>query len=139
MPWGGLLVSILLLLVVEAWLHTDSFYDRYRAVFAVGRTMDKALYVETQAPQILLLGNSRVDNGFDPKILGAILLPGEPNAAFNLGMPGINLRGLNGVVDRLDREGALGPGRVEWVVLGLDETLFQSGDELGYTVVFGNP
>lgn len=101
--------------------------------------MDKVLYVGAQPPRLLLLGNSRIDNGFNPRPLGSALLNGEPNAAFNLGMPGINLIGLKGVVSRLKQEGVLGSGGVEFVILGLDESLFQAGDELGYTVIFGNP
>lgn len=139
MPWGGLLVALLLLFMVETWLHTDNFYYQYRAVFAAGRAMDKVLHVGVQAPRLLLLGNSRIDNGFDPRVLSATLQLGEPQAVFNMGMPGINMRGLNELVNRLHREGVFGSGRVEWVILGLDETLFQSDDELGYTVVFGKP
>jgi len=65
-PGLGAAFALFLLLVPEAMLHTDGFFYRYRAVFAAGRAMDKLRYVEATVPTLLIVGNSRVDNGFDP-------------------------------------------------------------------------
>lgn len=136
-PGAGALVALSVLLLAEAMLHSDSFMHRLRAVFAVGRGFDKVLYVERQVPQLLVLGNSRVDNGVDPRTLAAGMLPGLQ--AFNLGLPGAGASALFGIVERLDEKGLIGPGRIERVLIGLDEGLLQAGDPLGYEVFFGYP
>ena len=65
--------ALLLLLGVELALHNDTVMHRYRSVFAVGRAMDKLHYVETQPPGVLFLGNSRTDNGIDPRAVSRVL------------------------------------------------------------------
>jgi hypothetical protein len=133
----GIFVALILLLGVEIWLHTDDFLYRYRSVFAVGRAMDKIQYVEATTPRLIIAGNSRVDNGFDARRVGAIL--GLPSAkTFNLGLPGANARHLEAIFERFDQAGMLGPGRIEQVVLGLDEAMLQAEDSLGYGVFFSN-
>ena len=102
--WGSV-VGLLLLALVETWLHTDNFLYRYRSVFATGRAMGKLHYVESHSPALLMLGNSRVDNGFDPRTLledGAADITG-----FNFGMPGANAGILYGLVKRLADKGSL--------------------------------
>lgn len=131
-------MCIALLLTIELYLHTDGFLYRYRSVFAAGRAMDKVLYVERSTPRILILGNSRVDNGFDPKTLTKGLPAAQKPAAFNLGIPGANARIVYGILTRLDEQQELGPHRVEKVILGLDESFLQSDDSLGYAVFFAD-
>lgn len=133
----GLIVALILLMVVEAWLHTDDFLYRYRAVFAVGRAMDKVKYLEATTPHLILAGNSRVDNGFDPIRVGATLGL-KRTEAFNLGLPGANARHLEVIFKRLDQAGKLGHGRIEKVVLGLDEAILQADESLGYGVFFSD-
>jgi len=135
----GVLVAIGLLLIVEAWLHTDAFLYRYRSVFAAGRAMDKVRYVESARPRLVVAGNSRVDNGFDPVVLAAGLGLDRPASAFNLGVPGADARALHEIFRRLDRQGLLGDGGISHVVLGLDESLLQADDALGYRLFFGQP
>lgn len=65
-PGLGLLIGMLLLGAVEVWLHSDHFLYRFRSVFAAGRAMDKVRFVESSPPEVLILGNSRADNGFAP-------------------------------------------------------------------------
>ncbi len=133
---AGSLIAVLLLLVVEAWLHSDSFLYQYRSVFAAGRAMDKVIYVEKERPNLLIAGNSRIDNGIDPKILtenSSVLA-----ASFNLGVPGINMRALYGIFKRFADKDIFSSGGVNAVLIGLDETMFQSVDALGYSVVFGD-
>ncbi len=89
---AGTLFAFLLLLMVELWLHTDSFLFRYRSVFAAGRAMDKILYIEKNVPATIILGNSRVDNGFDPKTLKINTNALSNGIVFNLGIPGANAR-----------------------------------------------
>ncbi len=134
MPGAGALCALGILLLVEASLHSDVFMHRLRSVFAVGRAFDKVLYVEQRPPQILVLGNSRTDNGIDPATLVANFSPGH--RAFNLGLPGANATALLGIVQRLDDDALLGPGRIERVLIGLDEGLLQAGDSLGYEAFF---
>jgi hypothetical protein len=134
--WGSA-VGLLLLALVETWLHTDDFLYRYRSVFAAGRAMGKLHYVESHPPALLVLGNSRVDNGFDPRTL---LEGGAAGATgFNMGMPGANAGILYGLVRRLADKGRLGEKGVRTVLIGLDESLLQAEDSLGYGVFYGDP
>lgn len=135
-PGRGLLVALILLLVVEVWLHTDDFLLKFRSVFAAGRAMDKVVFAEQQRPGLLVLGNSRADNGFDPRTLLANFDPDLPRGAFNLGLPGADMRVLAGIVERLDRRGAFGGDGIRLVVLSLDESLLQQIDTLGQDVYF---
>lgn len=136
-PGAGILVAVFLLAGVEWILHSESFFHRLRSVFAVGRALDKVLYVERNPPGMLLLGNSRVDNGVDPRTLAAAM--GTGTTAFNLGLPGANATTLLGIVERLDRLGRFGRGKIERVLIGLDEGIVQKGDALGYNVFFVDP
>jgi len=108
-PGRGLLVAVVLLCVVEAWLHTDIFLLKFRSVFAAGRAMDKVVYAETHRPGLLILGNSRADNGFDPRTVQRAYDADSVRSAFNLGLPGADTRVLAGIVDRLDRNGSFAP------------------------------
>ena len=130
---GGVLVGLAIILAIELYLHTDRFLYQYRSVFAVGRAMDKLRYVEQTTPSLLIIGNSRVDSGFDPQTLSSV---GNPSwgTAFNLGIPGANARIHYGILSRLEREGQLGGHGIHKVVIGLDESLVQSDDSLGYGV-----
>jgi hypothetical protein len=131
-------MAITLLGVVELCLHTDAFLQRYRSVFAVGRAAAKLHYVESHVPTVLLIGNSRVDNDFDPATLQAQLPAVRPGTIFNFGMPGADARTLYGILHRLAADGLLGPDRIANVVIGLDESFLQPGDGLGYDVFFAN-
>lgn len=135
-PGAGVAIALLVLLSVEASLHSDWVMHRLRSVFAAGRAFDKVLYVEQQPPRLLILGNSRIDNGIDPVTLAGHIQPGM--TGFNLGLPGANSTTLLGIVKRLDGRGHLGPGRVERVLIGLDEGLLQGGDSLGYEIFFAD-
>jgi hypothetical protein len=135
-PGAGLLVALLLLLAVESWLHTDSFLLKFRSVFAAGRAMDKVVHVEDHRPGLLILGNSRADNGFDPRTVLAHFEPGLARGAFNLGLPGADMRVLSGIVARLDRAAVFGEYGTRIVLLVLDESLLQSIDTLGQDVFF---
>ena len=137
-PGLGLVFALLLLAAVEAVLHTDAFLLRYRAVFAAGRAMDKVRYLESNPPTLLIVGNSRVDNGFDPRALAERLHVAQSNSVFNLGLPGSDTRTLFGLLTRLDRKKLLGPGEIEFVVIGLDEGYLQPADSLGYEVFFAD-
>ncbi len=132
----GLLVAALLLLAFELWLHTDSFLYRYRSVFAAGRALDKTLFAERRCPPLLLLGNSRADNGFDPRAVREHLRGGIEREAFNLGVPGADSRVLLGIVGRLDAAGCLRPDKTSHLVLALDESMVQAIDSLGQEVFF---
>jgi hypothetical protein len=137
-PGRGLAVAALLLAAVEVWLHSDAFLLRYRSVFAAGRAWDKLSYVQRQCPQILVLGNSRADNGFDPRTVVRALGGASPVTAFNLGLPGADAGVLRGAVDRLKDAGCLGASGVRVAVIALDESLVQQVDTLGQKVFFGN-
>jgi hypothetical protein len=137
-PGLGVAFALLLLLAVEAVLHTDAFGLRYRAVFAAGRAMDKLLYVESTVPRLLIVGNSRVDNGFDPAAVAARLGVAKPGRIFNFGLPGSDTRTLFGLFTRLDHRQLLGPSRIEGVVIGLDEGYLRPADSLGYEVFFAD-
>jgi hypothetical protein len=139
LPWGGAALAALLILAVEVYLHTDDFLLRYRGVFAAGRAMDKVTSVERYRPDYLLLGNSRVDNGFDPTVLARSLDARGKIRVFNLGIPGINASVLEDIVERLQVSGAIGRGGARRVVIGLDETMLQAEDSLGYSVFFSDP
>ncbi|HJV24472.1 MAG TPA: hypothetical protein VJ673_02250 [Aromatoleum sp.] len=129
---------MILLLAGEFALHSDAILHRFRSVFAAGRAMDKLLYVEQMRPSLLIMGNSRVDNGFDPATVLANAGPSAGRTAFNLGLPGANASVLYGIARRLDADKLLGPGAIRQVVIGLDEGLMQGDDSLGYLVFFGD-
>jgi hypothetical protein len=135
-PGAGLLVALLLLCAVEGWLHTDSFLLKFRSVFAAGRAMDKVVHVEQHRPGLLILGNSRADNGFDPRTVLAHFEPALARGAFNLGLPGADMRVLSGIVDRLDRAAVFGGDGTRIVLLVLDESLLQAVDTLGQDAFF---
>ena len=138
-PGRGLLVAVLILALAETGLHGDGFLYRFRSVFAAGRALEKIRYVETHDPELLILGNSRADNGFDPRTVVHATQLELPRGAFNLGLPGADARVLDGVVERLDRAGKFGPQGVRYVVLSLDEALVQPIDSLGQEVFFADP
>jgi hypothetical protein len=125
--------AAVVLLLVEAAMHSDRVVHQYRAVFAAGRAMDKIIYVEKQPPKILFLGNSRVDNGIDPKT-AAQAMGLKPDSGFNLGVPGANLVIYHGMITRLAQQGLLGATGIRSVVIGLDESALQTDDSLGYSV-----
>lgn len=131
---GGAVFAIILLLMFEFFLHTDSFLLKYRSVFAAGRLMDKLDALSELPIDVLLLGNSRTDNGFDPFLLKET----TGLNTFNLGIPGANAEVLYGIVSRLDNEGMFGREKINKVLLGLDESIFQPGDSLGYGVFVAN-
>lgn len=138
-PGHGLLVALLLLLALESWLHCDRFLLQFRSVFAAGRAMDKLTYAELHRPGLLILGNSRADNAFDPRTVVARFDPSMPRGGFNLGLPGADMQVISGVVERLDRAGDLGPDGVRMVVLSLDESVVQKVDTLGQEVFLVRP
>lgn len=137
-PWAvrsglGLLTAVLLLALVEGALHQDAVIANYAAVFGAGRAMEKLRYLESAPPELLLLGNSRMDNGFDPRqIAPALGLASQ--RVFNLGIPGANMMVLQGVLARLDAAGMLGPDAISKVVLELDENEFINDDSLNLGV-----
>lgn len=99
--------------------------------------MDKVFYVESHPPAVLFLGNSRVDNGIDPKTV-AKALGLAPNASFNLGIPGANLIIYHGLLTRFSQQGILGNSGIRAVVIGLDESALQTDDSLGYSTFFAD-
>ncbi len=137
-PGAGFVFALVLLGTVETYLHSDAFLYRYRSVFAVGRAMDKLRYVELHVPSVVIVGNSRVDNAFDPVTLQAHLPGVEKGQVFNLGMPGADARALYGILVRMASLDLLGPKRVSRLVLGLDEGFLQGSDLLGYGVFFAS-
>lgn len=133
----GLLTAIVLLAGVEIGLHQDDIVARYAAVFGAGRAMEKVLYLESAPPQLLLLGNSRMDNGFDPRQI-APALGLAPDRVFNLGIPGANMAILYGIVARLDTNSLLGGNGITAAVLELDESELLNDDSLNLRVFFAN-
>ena len=117
-------------------MHTDDFLYRFRSVFAAGRALDKVAYVESHAPKLLIMGNSRADNGFDPRTVGAAAALFEAGQIFNLGLPGADTRVLHGVLQRLEAAGRLGGRGIEYALISLDEALIQRVDTLGQEVFF---
>lgn len=138
--WGpgvgrGAVLALVLLAVLNQLLFSDQIMRRYGAVFAVGRAMDKQMHIEAQPPAVLILGNSRVDNGLDPRALSTAW-GGVP--AFNHGVPGANARVMYGMVKRLEAAGVLDQGKTRGVILGLDESFIQADESLGYIYFFGD-
>jgi len=127
---GGAVFALILILICELCLHTDSFLLKYRSVFAAGRLMDKVDALTNLPVKLLLIGNSRTDNGFDPFLLQEI----THLKAFNLGVPGANAEILYGITAKLNTKGVFAEGNINKVLLGLDESIFQHGDSLGYGV-----
>lgn len=133
----GVVIGLLVLLGVELYLHNDDFLHRYRSVFAVGRAADKITHVVKMQPNIVFMGNSRVDNGVMPEVVSATLnLP--RGDVFNLGIPGQDTRVLSGVVRELERRGALSADQLHCVMIGLDATLFSPADNLNYSIFFAD-
>jgi hypothetical protein len=124
-------LALLLLGLTELALHSETFVHRYRSVFAVGRAYDKLQHVENAPPRILFMGNSRTDNGIDPKTVSKAL-PAQQLSSFNLGLPGANALVYHGLICRLDGKGLLGRNAISTVVLGLDESALQDDNSLGY-------
>jgi len=124
-------VAVLVILSVELALHSEPIIYRYRSVFAVGRALDKLHYVEKNPPHLLFIGNSRTDNGIDPRTISHAI--GRPDAySFNLGMPGANMLSYHGIVERLNMQGLLGAQGIHTVIIGLDESALQEDNSLGY-------
>jgi hypothetical protein len=128
---GAVWLALLLVGGIEICLHWEPAIHQYRAVFALGRAYDKLQYVERHPPHILFIGNSRTDNGIDPRAVSRAL-PGERLEAFNLGVPGANAVVYHGELKRLDARGLLGGKAIHTVVLGLDENSLQEDNSLGY-------
>lgn len=131
------LVAAFIIFCVEIALHSEHVMSRYRAVFAVGRALDKLHYVEDHPPRVLFIGDSRTDNGIDPRTVDAIL-DRPASYSFNLGLPGSNLLTWNGIIKRLDARRLLGIQGINTVVLGLDESSLQDDNSLGYVGFFAD-
>jgi hypothetical protein len=130
-PGKSFWFATLIVLCVEFALHSETIVHRYRSVFAVGRALDKLQHVEKHPPQVLFMGNSRTDNGIDPRAISHGL-GRSPSCCFNLGLPGANLLIQHGIVARLNAQGLLGSNSIHTVVLGLDESALQEDNSLGY-------
>lgn len=128
---GAFWLALLLVCLVELALHSEAVIHRYRAVFALGRAYDKLHHVERYPPHILFMGNSRTDNGIDPRAVGCAWA-GKSQRIFNLGLPGANLIVYHGNIQRLDSRGLLGKQAIHTVVIGLDESALQEDNSLGY-------
>ncbi|MBI3431361.1 MAG: hypothetical protein HY018_03985 [Hydrogenophilales bacterium] len=122
---------MLLVGLAEFALHSEAMMFRYRAVFAQGRAYDKLLEVERHPPSVLFIGNSRTDNGVDPRTVSRAW-PDHSLHSFNLGLPGANALVYHGELQRLDARGLLGKRAIHTVVLGLDESALQEDNSLGY-------
>lgn len=128
---GAFWLAVLLVVLAELSLHSEALIHRYRAVFALGRAYDKLHYVEQNPPNILFVGNSRTDNGIDPRTVSKAW-PAPSPRGFNLGLPGANAIVYHGEIERLDERGLLGRAAIHTVVIGLDESALQEDDSLGY-------
>ena len=128
---GAFWLALLLLALVESALHSEQVIHQFRAVFALGRAYDKLQYVEHNPPPVLFIGNSRIDNGVDPRTFGRAWAD-DHRRGFNLGLPGANALVYHGAIRRLDARGLLGGEGIQAVVLGLDESALQDEDSLGY-------
>lgn len=128
---GAFWLALLLVGGVEISLHSETVIHQYRAVFALGRAYDKLHYVERHPPHILFIGNSRTDNGIDPRSVSRAWPEGRLEG-FNLGVPGANAIVYHGEIKRLDARGLLGRQAIRAVVLGLDENGLQEDNSLGY-------
>ncbi len=136
-PFKGLLAALIILLGTELYLHNDDFLYRYRSVFAVGRAADKLSYIRNTKPDIIFLGNSRVDNGIDPKVI-ADRFNLKPNQVFNFGIPGINTVSLCGMAQRLVQDNDRENSDKQYILIGLDDSLFTLNDNLNYSVFFAD-
>jgi hypothetical protein len=134
---GAFWVAAVILVIVELALHSEAVLHRYASVFAVGRAIDKLKYVETYRPGILFVGNSRTDNGVDPRTVSRSF-DGGHTKAFNLGMPGANSIVYHGELARLDSKGLLGPDGIHTVVFGLDENSLWEENTVGYIQFLGD-
>lgn len=133
----GIAVALLILLGFELYLHNDDFLYRYRSVFAVGRAADKLFYVERVQPKIIFFGNSRVDNGVDPRLVAKEMgLPDEE--VFNFGVPGSNTRILAGLAKEMAERRVFQRRDPQYIVLGLDESWFTLADDLNYSIFFAD-
>lgn len=128
---GAFWLAVLLTALVELALHSETVMFQYRAVFAVGRAYDKLFEVERRPPHVLFIGNSRTDNGIDPRTVDRVWSR-PPLPSFNLGLPGANAIVYHGEIRRLDARGLLGKPAIRTVVLGLDESALQEDNSLGY-------
>jgi hypothetical protein len=128
---GAFWLALLWVGAVELSLHSEAVVHRYRSVFALGRAYDKLHYVERNPPAILFVGNSRADNGIDPRTVSRAW-PEGARQGFNLGVPGANALIYHGALQRLDARGLLGGRAIRTVVLALDENSFQEDNSLGY-------
>lgn len=133
---AGIGFGLVMLGLVNAILFSDQLVQRYGSVFAVGRAMDKQLFAEKTCPQVLLIGNSRVDNAVDPRALQAQWQ--TSSVVFNHGIPGANARIGYGMLARLEQAGCLANGQLRLVILGLDESYLQDDDSLGYSTFFAD-
>lgn len=136
-PIAGGILAIALLGMVNILLFHEGIIQRYAAVFAVGRAMDKQQFTEHHCPSILILGNSRVDNGIDPVRMHQYWRD-DALSVFNLGIPGANARIGHGQLARLNHANCLSAGKIQLAILGLDESYLQDDDSLGYTPFFAD-
>ncbi len=128
---GAFWLALLLVGLVELAMHSEGVIHKYRAVFALGRAYDKIHHIERDPPQVLFVGNSRTDNGIDPRAVNRSW-PNNHLRSFNLGLPGANAIVYHGEIKRLDERRLLGKEAIHTVVLGLDESALQEDNSLGY-------
>jgi hypothetical protein len=137
LPGLGMVIAVVMLVGVEALLHSDSFMYRLRAVFAVGRASRRCC----TSSATLRGGSSSATAG---SITASILAPWhaqcrQGRASSIWACPEPALRPCSASLGVSMKEALLGPERIGNVLIGLDESLLQGGDALGYEVFFVAP
>jgi len=133
----GILVATLLLILVEFAFHQDEIVQKYRSVFAAGRLMDKIDYINNYKPKLIVAGNSRIDNGIDP-MTAKNLISSDSVDIFNLGIPGSNMRVIQGVTNYITANNNPLNSVSDHILIGLDPGLFILEEQLGYSIFFGD-
>lgn len=77
--------------------------------------MDKLNTLYEVPVNVLIIGNSRTDNGFDPFLLKEVI----GFNVYNMGIPSANAEVLYGIVSKLDGEGLFSKEKISKVLIGL--------------------
>lgn len=87
----------------------------------------KATHLEFEKPEVVFLGNSRIELGFDPDAVYRLGLVGPDKKVFNGAIPGLFMHGLKRLVQQVIYAGGKNVGGKQELYIGIDFALFQKG------------
>jgi hypothetical protein len=119
------LIAAINYIVDPAWIyHAVEIpgFNQVKPKVSKYRFIWKATHLEFDKPEIVFLGNSRIELGFDPDAAHRLGLVPEDKTVFNTAIPGLLMHGFKRFVQQV-----IYTGGTKELYIGIDFSLFQKG------------